>query len=82
MSLDDKMMGMLQGLNMDGLIDKMSALQNTHVTVGNVTFEKADLKRAEPINEGEGNFTKVTWKDNSITILKVSKHQFDKEFNK
>jgi len=80
--MNEAMDKMLQGLNIDGLVDKMSSLQKTHVTVGSITFEKADLKRAEPINEGEGNFTKVTWQDGTTSTIKVSKHQFDKEFNK
>ncbi len=72
----------LQGMNMDGLINKMESLQKTHITVGQLTFDKADLKRAEPILEDGINCTKITWKDGDTTILKVSKMQFDKEFNK
>ncbi len=72
----------LQGMNMDGLIKKMESLQKTHITVGQLTFDKADLKRAEPILEDGINCTKITWKDGDTTILKVSKMQFDKEFNK
>ena len=72
----------LQGINMDGLIDKMESLQKTHITVGSITFDKSELKRAEPIKHNEMNCTKITWKDNSTSIIEVSKMQFDKEFNK
>ena len=72
----------LQGINMDGLIDKMESLQKTHVTVGSITFDKSELKRAEPIKHNDMNCTKITWKDNSTSIIEVSKMQFDKEFNK
>ena len=54
----------LQGFNMDGLINKMESLQKTHVTVGSITFDKSDLKRAEPIKQDDINCTKITWKDN------------------
>jgi len=72
----------LQGINMDGLIDKMESLQKTHITVGSITFDKSELKRAEPIKHNDMNCTKITWKDNSTSIIEVSKMQFDKEFNK
>jgi len=72
----------LQGINMDGLINKMESLQKTHVTVGSITFDKSELKRAEPIKHNDMNCTKITWKDNSTSIIEVSKMQFDKEFNK
>jgi len=72
----------LQGINMDGLINKMESLQKTHITVGSITFDKSELKRAEPIKHNEMNCTKITWKDNSTSIIEVSKMQFDKEFNK
>ncbi len=72
----------LQNMNMNGLIDKMESLQKTHITVGSITFDKSELKRAEPIKHNEMNCTKITWKDNSTSIIEVSKMQFDKEFNK
>ncbi len=72
----------LQGINMDGLINKMESLQKTHITVGSITFDKSELKRAEPIKHNDMNCTKITWKDNSTSIIEVSKMQFDKEFNK
>ena len=72
----------LQGMNMDGLINKMESLQKTHITVGSITFDKSELKRAEPIKHNDMNCTKITWKDNSTSIIEVSKMQFDKEFNK
>ncbi len=55
----------LQGINMDGLINKMESLQKTHITVGSITFDKSELKRAEPSKHNEMNCTKITWKDNS-----------------
>ena len=67
---------------MDGLINKMESLQKTHITVGSITFDKSELKRAEPIKHNDMNCTKITWKDNSTSIIEVSKMQFDKEFNK
>jgi hypothetical protein len=57
-------------------------LQKTHITVGSITFDKSELKRAEPIKHNDMNCTKITWKDNSTSIIDVSKMQFDKEFNK
>ena len=72
----------LQNMNMNGLIDKMESLQKTHITVGSITFDKSELKRAEPIKHNDMNCTKITWKDNSTSIIDVSKMQFDKEFNK
>ncbi len=72
----------LQNMNMNGLIDKMESLQKTHITVGSITFDKSELKRAEPIKHNDMNCTKITWKDNSTSIIEVSKMQFDKEFNK
>jgi len=80
--MNDQMSKMLQGLNLDGLVNKMEALQKQHVTVGDVTFDKTELKRAEPIVKNDVNCTKIIWKDGTDTILPVSKHQFDKEFNK
>ena len=80
--MNDQLNSILQGLNMDGLINKMESLQKTHVTVGSITFDKSELKRAEPIKHNDMNCTKITWKDNSISIIEVSKMQFDKEFNK
>ena len=80
--MNDQLNSILQGLNMDGLINKMESLQKTHVTVGSITFDKSELKRAEPIKHNDTNCTKITWKDNSISIIEVSKMQFDKEFNK
>lgn len=80
--MSDKIEGLLKGLNLDGLINKMEGLQKQHVTVGNVTFDKTELKRAEPIVHNDVNCTKIIWKDGTDTILPVSKHQFDKEFNK
>ncbi len=72
----------LQNMNMNGLIYKMESLQKTHITVGSITFDKSELKRAEPIKHNDMNCTKITWKDNSTSIIEVSKMQFDKEFNK
>ncbi len=46
------------------------------------SFDKTELKRAEPIVKNDVNCTKIIWKDGTDTILPVSKHQFDKEFNK
>jgi hypothetical protein len=80
--MNDQLNSILQGLNMDGLINKMESLQKTHVTVGSITFDKSELKRAEPIKQNDTNCTKITWKDNSTSIIEVSKMQFDKEFNK
>jgi hypothetical protein len=80
--MNDQLNSILKNMNMDGLINKMESLQKTHVTVGSITFDKSELKRAEPIKHNEMNCTKITWKDNSISIIEVSKMQFDKEFNK
>ena len=80
--MNDQLNSILQGLNMDGLINKMESLQKTHITVGSITFDKSELKRAEPIKHNDMNCTKITWKDNSTSIIEVSKMQFDKEFNK
>jgi len=80
--MNDQLNNILQGLNMDGLINKMESLQKTHITVGSITFDKSELKRAEPIKHNDMNCTKITWKDNSTSIIEVSKMQFDKEFNK
>jgi len=80
--MNDQLNSILKNMNMDGLINKMESLQKTHVTVGSITFDKSELKRAEPIKHNDMNCTKITWKDNSISIIEVSKMQFDKEFNK
>jgi len=80
--MNDQLNNILQNMNMNGLIDKMESLQKTHVTVGSITFDKSELKRAEPIKHNDMNCTKITWKDNSTSIIEVSKMQFDKEFNK
>ena len=80
--MNDQLNNILQNMNMNGLIDKMESLQKTHITVGSITFDKSELKRAEPIKHNDMNCTKITWKDNSISIIEVSKMQFDKEFNK
>ncbi len=53
----------LQNMNMNGLIDKMESLQKTHITVGSITFDKSELKRAEPIKHNDMNCTKITWKE-------------------
>ncbi len=80
--MNDQLNNILQNMNMNGLIDKMESLQKTHITVGSITFDKSELKRAEPIKHNDMNCTKITWKDNSTSIIEVSKMQFDKEFNK
>jgi len=80
--MNDQLNSILKNMNMDGLINKMESLQKTHVTVGSITFDKSELKRAEPIKHNDMNCTKITWKDNSTSIIEVSKMQFDKEFNK
>jgi len=80
--MNDQLNSILKGFNMDGLINKMESLQKTHITVGSITFDKSELKRAEPIKHNDMNCTKITWKDNSTSIIEVSKMQFDKEFNK
>ena len=80
--MNDQLNNILQNMNMNGLIDKMESLQKTHITVGSITFDKSELKRAEPIKHNNMNCTKITWKDNSTSIIEVSKMQFDKEFNK
>ena len=84
MSLD-KLAQMMQGFDLNGLqkmVDNMQSIQKQHVTVGGVTFDKTELKRAEPTKQNDTNCTRLIWKDGTDTILDVSKFQFDKEFNK
>ena len=67
--------------SLTGMLDKMQNIQKQHVTIGSITFDKTELKRAEPEKHNNLNCTKITWKDGTSSILEVSKLQFDKEFN-
>ena len=67
--------------SLTGMLDKMQNIQKQHVTIGSITFDKTELKRAEPVKHKNLNCTKITWKDGTSSILEVSKLQFDKEFN-
>ena len=55
MSLD-KLAQMMQGFDLNGLqkmVDNMQSIQKQHVTVGGVTFDKTELKRAEPTKQND-----------------------------
>ena len=80
--MNEELQKALQGLNINGLVDKMSALQKQHITIAQITFDKTELKRAEPIIKDDKHCTKIVWKDGDSTIIEVSKTIFDKEFNK
>ena len=80
----DNLNDLLKGFDskgLTGMIDKMQNIQKQHVTIGSITFDKTELKFAEPVKHDGLNCTKVTWKDGTTSILEVSKLQFDKEFN-
>ena len=80
----DNLNDLLKGFDskgLTGMIDKMQNIQKQHVTIGSITFDKTELKRAEPVKHNGLNCTKITWKDDTTSILEVSKLQFDKEFN-
>ena len=80
--MNEEMSKMLQGFNLDGLVDKMGALQNQHVTIGGLTFDKTTLDFAEEITKDDIKQTQLDFKSGKTRFIKVSKHQFDKEFNK
>ena len=80
----DNLNDLLKGFDskgLTGIIDKMQNIQKQHVTIGSITFDRNDLKFAEPVKHNGLNCTKIKWKDGTTRILEVSKLQFDKEFN-
>lgn len=76
------------GLDLNALmqqVEQIKKAQNEHVTIANVTFKKADLKRAEPFREeGQPNKTQIHWVDKSEdpTILNINIVEFNKQFYK
>lgn len=89
MSLDlDKLLGG----DMQKLMKQVKDMQNNskeHVCIANITFKKADVKRAEPYTQerkegGNVSVTRVIWVDarEEPTILPVSIQQFNEEFYK
>ena len=52
----DNLNDLLKGFDskgLTGMIDKMQNIQKQHVTIGSITFDKTELKRAEPVKHND-----------------------------